>query len=374
LPKIYWTPKLHKNPHKFRFIAGSRVCTTKKVSGILTKCLQIIKDKRIAYCKVIEKNSSINQMWILKNSKDLLEHFQKAQFSKAKCVSTWDFSTLYTSIPHAKLKKEIFGLIRGTMSNSRFDVMNCNSQKCFQGSASYDNYMSFTSDELCEMLHFLIDNIYVRFGNVVMRQVIGIPMGTDCAPLLADLFLHSYESTFLQKMMGNKTTYHIAKLFNRTDRYIDDLMSLDNPRFEEYVPQIYPKELILKKTNGTNEEAEYLDLLVNIDENGTIKTKLYDKRDDFNFDIVNFPFLDSNIPLGPAYGVYISQLIRYCRACCKYEDFKMRHEVLVTRLLSQGYQKHKLKTYFRKFAQNYENAINKYNIDLKQILIDVGLG
>ena len=260
------------------------------------------------------------------------------------------------------------------MSDKRFGVMNCNSQKCFLGGGSYDNYMSFTSDDLCEMLGFLIDNIYVRFGNVVMRQVIGIPMGTDCAPLLADHFLHSYESKFLKKMMGKKSTFHVARLFNRTDRYIDDLMSIDNPRFEEYVPQIYPKELILKKTNNTAEKAEYLDLSVKVEESGAIETRLYDKRDDFNFDIVNFPFLDSNIPLGPAYGVYISQLIRYCRACCNYGDFKMRHGILVTRLLSQGYQKHKLKTYFRKFAKNYENTINKYNIDLGQILMDVSLG
>ena len=72
-------------------------------------------------------------------------------------------------------------------------------------------------------------------------------------------------------------------------------------------------------------------------------TRLYDKRDDFNFPIVNFPFLSSNIPSAPAYGVYVSQLIHYARACSNYQDFLERGKVLTTKLLSQGYQKKKKK-------------------------------
>ena len=204
-----------------------------------------------------------------------------------------------------------------------------------------------------------------------MRQIIGTPMGMDSAPLLADLFLHSYESEFLQKLMKNKCTFHIAKSFNKTDRYIDDLISADNKRFKEYVPKMYPKELILKQTNQNDKEAEYLDLSVKIKDDGNIVTKLYDKRDDFNFDIVNFPHLDSNIALAPAYGVYISQLVRYSRACYNYSDFKERHVILVQKLLNQGYKKTKLKRSYLKFHSKYKHAISKYNFDSRQILIDV---
>ena len=100
---------------------------------------------------------------------------------------------------------------------------------------------------------------------------------------------------------------------------------------------------------------------------------MYDKRDDFNFDIVNFPHLDSNIPLGPAYGVYISQLVRYSRACCNYEDFRVRHLILVEKLLKQGYKQTRLKKSYLKFHAKYNDVVNRYNIDSRVILSDVNL-
>ena len=89
--------------------------------------------------------------------------------------------------------------------------------------------------------------------------------------------------------------------------------------------------------------ASYLDLLLSIDADKNLHTKLYDKRDDFDFHIVNYPFLDSNIPSSPAYGVYISQFIRYARACSEYTDFINRCKIITLKLLNQGYQKDRLK-------------------------------
>lgn len=102
---------------------------------------------------------------------------------------------------------------------------------------------------------------------------------------------------------------------NFSFRYIDDVLSLNNLQFKDYLHQIYPSELEFKETTDTPALASYLDLYLYIDNSGRLKSKLYDKHDDFDFPIVNFPFLSSNIPTSPAYGVYISQLIRYCRAC-----------------------------------------------------------
>jgi hypothetical protein len=84
---------------------------------------------------------------------------------------------------------------------------------------------------------------------------------------------------------------------------------------------INPDELEIKDTTESDKSASYLDILLKIDSNGRLTISLYDKRDDFDFAIVNFSFLCSNIPLSPAYGVYVSQLIRYARACFTYEDF-----------------------------------------------------
>jgi hypothetical protein len=135
----------------------------------------------------------------------------------------------------------------------------------------------------------------------------------------------------------------ITKTFNHTFRYIDDVLSINNHNFHNYVYLIYPDELEIKDTTESDKSASYLDILLNIDSNGRLTTSLYDKRDDFDFAIVNFPFLCCNIPLAPVYGVYISQLIRYARACFAYEDFSKRDKLLTKKLL-QGYNKSRLKS------------------------------
>ena len=177
-----------------------------------------------------------------------------------------------------------------------------------------------------------MDNIYVRFGGQLFRQMVGIPMGTNCAPLLADLFLYSYENEFLDKRKEGKRK--LARKFNLSYRYIDDLISFNNKRFKEFISDIYSKELTISETTESTSIASYLDLLSIRDKSNNITTKLYDKRDAFSFHIVNFPFMSSNIPSAPAYVVYASQLIHYIRCCSNYSDFLLCHRALVTRLLS----------------------------------------
>ena len=127
-------------------------------------------------------------------------------------------------------------------------------------------------------------------------------MGTNCAPLLADLFLYSYESEFLQKLVKDKKI-HEARTFNFTHRYIDDVLSINNSRFADIL--IYPPELEAKETTDTASSASFLDIYLEFDDSGQLSTKIYDKRVDFNFKIINFPIMCSNIPASPAYGVYI---------------------------------------------------------------------
>ena len=162
------------------------------------------------------------------------------------------------------------------------------------------------------MLEFMIDNKFVMFGGRAFQQTVGIPMGTKCAPLLADLFLYSYEADFIQGLL-QKNEKKLARSFNFTFRYIDDVLSLNNSRFGDFVDHIYPIELEIKDTTDIDMSASYLDIHLEIDSERWLRTKLYDKRDDYNFPIVNFPFICSKMP-APAYGIYISQLIRYSRA------------------------------------------------------------
>ena len=131
------------------------------------------------------------------------------------------------------------------------------------------------------------------------------------------------------------------------------------------IHRIYPAELQLKKVNASDAEAAFLDLNLSI-HNDTVSTKIYDKRDDFNFDIVNFPFLDGDVPQCPSYGVYISQLIRFARASSHVTDFINRNKFLTAKLLKQGYQYHKLRKAFSKFYRSHFELIEKYHVSLKK--------
>ena len=103
---------------------------------------------------------------------------------------------------------------------------------------------------------------------------------------------------------------------------------------------------------------------------GQLSTKIYDKRDYFNFEIINFPNMCSNIPTSPAYGVYISQLIRYARASINYSDFMKRHLCLRNRLLEQGYKKIRLIRSLKKFIFRYQDLVEKYSVSSETIIND----
>ena len=227
----------------------------------------------------------------------------------------------------------------------------------------------YTANDICKMIEFLVDNIYVRLGGQIFRQMVGIPMGTNCAPLLADLFLYSYENEFLDKLI-KEGKRKLARRFNLSYRYIDDLISFNNKRFKEFISDIYPKELTISETTESTSVASYLDLLFTRDRSNNITTKLYDKRDAFGFHIVNFPFMSSNIPSAPAYGVYASQLVRYARCCSSYSDFLIRHRALVKRLLSQGYKVNCLSNTFKKFYGRHTDLVGQYKKNVCQMFAD----
>ena len=163
----------------------------------------------------------------------------------------------------------------------------------------------------------------------------------------------------------------LARKFNLSYRYIDDLISFNNKRFKEFISDIYPKELTISETTESTSVASCLDLLFIRDNSNNITTKLYDKRDKFGFHIVNFPFMSSNIPSAPAYGVYASQLIRYAHCCSNYSDFLSLHRALVTRLLSQGYKVNRLSNTFKKFYGRHTDVVfdNTRKMSAKCLLI-----
>ena len=145
-------------------------------------------------------------------------------------MSTYDFSTLYTTLPHNLIKEKLLDLIERTFSKKEGKLyLACNNKKAFFTSADhYKGYHLWSCQNVCDALSFLLDNIYIRFGTKLYRQIVGIPMGTNCAPLAADLFLFCYESDFMKDLSSDNQA-DIIKAFNSTSRYLDDLLNIDNP-------------------------------------------------------------------------------------------------------------------------------------------------
>ena len=285
---------------------------------------------------------------------------------RATSLSTYDFSTLYTTLPHNLIKEKLINLIEWTFKWEGSPYIACNERQAFFTSEDTKRYKLWSCQNVCEALIYLLDNIYIRFGTKLYRQIVGIPIGTNCAPLVADLFLFCYERDFMTSLSDIKQA-EIIETFKSTSRYLDDLLNIDNPYFEGMVNRIYPPELQLNKANTSDTEAPFLDLHLSIS-NGFVSSKIYDKRDDFDFDIVNFPFLDGDVPRSTSYGIYISQLIRFARVSSHVVDFNARNKSLTAKLLQQGYRYHKLRKTFSKFYLRHYELVSKFNVGLKSLL------
>ena len=299
-------------------------------------------------------------MWIIHNSKSV--HKKIAALNRKKqCrnIRTYDFSTLYTSIPHKKLKSQLSWVIKTAFQNSGKPFISVYENDARWTSAPKKNTLYMDCSKVTRLMRWLIDNIYVTFGDRCFRQIIGIPMGTDCAPFLANLFLFSYEYKWIDKQR-RLNNHHILNKFKVCGRYIDDLLLVNNDDLMiRYMSEIYPKELILVPDDSDGMTAPFLDLQLII-ENHTISSSIFDKRDAFDFPIVNFPTLTGNIPKKSAYGVFVGELVRYARACTYYKDFKNRTVTLVKKLKTQCYTEKLLKKTWKRFCSSHILLIQKY--------------
>ena len=209
----------------------------------------------------------------------------------ATSVQTFDFSTLDTSIPHDLLKSRISNLVNNAFRKKNGSVTYSHikftrAKGYFTHDINGGGDGMYTADNICRMIEFLIDNIFVQFGGRLFHQMIGIPVGTNCAPLLADLLLYPYENEFLDNMIRSGHR-RLARSFNLCYRYIDDLIVFNNKQLLDYLKEIYPSKLAVEKANKSDHLADYLDLTFIIDSGGKLSTRQYDKHDDFDFHIVN---------------------------------------------------------------------------------------
>ena len=131
-----------------------------------------------------------------------------------------------------------------------------NEEHAFFASEEYKKYDLWSCQKVNDAFIYLLDNIYIRFGSKLYRQNVGIPMGTNGVPFVADLFLFCYRRDFI-KSLTKELRYDLIDAFNSTSRYLDDLLNIDNIHFEHMVHRIYPAKLQLNKANASDTEAAF---------------------------------------------------------------------------------------------------------------------
>ena len=176
--------------------------------------LSTIKDGLVRYCNTKTSRNGVNNMWILKNSTSLLLSLDQLDVRTATSVQTFDFSTLYTSIPHDLLKSRISNLVHNAFRKKDGSVRYTHiivtrAQEYFTHDINGGGDNMYTADNICKMIEFLIDNIFVQFGGRLFRQVIGIPMGTYCAPLLADPSYINHHDIFSRRPISHTGAQYI---------------------------------------------------------------------------------------------------------------------------------------------------------------------
>ena len=366
LPHIYWLPKLHKNPIKFRFIIAAPNCSIKPLSKAITKIFKLFYRQIENYNDKSHFYSYIKTFWVIQNNENVIKSINNInRRNSAKTISTFDFSTLYTKIPHKKLLDVLNELVDFCFQGGTHEQLSVTKRGAKWVSKTNRTGIRFDREALKDAIKYLIENSYFTFGEKFFRQIIGIPMGSDPAPFMANLFLYHFESKWVNNL--KKDSLHKARLFRNTFRYIDDLLTInDNNEFLNSFKEIYPQELQLNLEHSGN-EVTFLDLHI-IKEDGHLSTKLFDKRDEFPFSIVRLPFASSNIPTNMFYSCIGAEILRIGRVCSSNENFIHSCKALISRVKRQGATEYKLskilkKTYgrqhiLRRFSTNATQFTN----------------
>ena len=180
----------------------------------LISCLTAIKNHVFKYCSTVYERNGKKLFWSIKNSGEILNELKSRGFL-ASGLPTYDFSTLYTTLPHNLIKEKLTQLIEQKFNRENSLYLACNYKNAFFTSEQPKRYKKCSCQKMCDALHYIWDNIFIRFGSKLYRQIVGIPMGTNCAPLVADLFLFCYERDFMLSPSDNNKI-DIIEAFNST--------------------------------------------------------------------------------------------------------------------------------------------------------------
>ena len=370
LPVMYWTPKMHKNPSGCRFIIASKTCSTKPISKSVSSAFKLIYKQVETYHANAKFFANYNKFWVLQNSDPVISILKRINCKKrAKSIATYDFSTLYTKLPHDKLITQLFKVIDLVYKGGdKTYIRVTENGSAFWAKKKSHNGVSFSKAGLKAAVSFLVENCYFTVGNLVFQQAIGIPMGIDPAPFWANLFLYTYEEQYITNTIPSDPAK--ARHFHSTKRFIDDLIAInDGGEFGKVFKDIYPEELDLK-IEHSGEHADFLQLDITIT-NDIFVYKLYDKRDAFPFHIVRMPHKCSNIPQSIFYSALVGEFLRIARSTLRHADFVPKARELIARMRKQGADTRASQRFLRKIIANHQESFSQFLLSAEEIIISL---
>ena len=360
LPRLFATPKLHKNPYKFRFISGASVSSIKKASIILHRALQFFKNHFMAYTNIVKERSHNETCWTIKGCQDVHNLYHKIEGKKIDKIITADFSTMFTAFEHADIVSNVNQLIELCFKNSGKPVIAIGPYKTWYSKRiknTTGRTIFLDKYDCYNLVDTIVNNTYITFADNVFRQVKGVPMGGNASPMLADLSLAMLEYNFLR----NKNNREQAQNLQYTRRYIDDVLCINGNNFTDIAKQIYPKSLTLEITS-TIDKATFLDTQLKISQDNRLEVRIYNKTDYFNFKVVRYVDHQSNMSEKVGYNIYYGELIRYSRITNITNVLCEKIAALTKEFLSKGYEQCKLIQKLNTFMTQYSSSLYRFKI------------
>ena len=378
LPYLYWLPKFHKNPVGARYIAGSGRCTIKTLNKLLGRALRLVSLTAMEQDNKRLTATGVRRYFIVEGYRDVAGFLHGwRREGETRRLDTLDFSTMYTMIDLDDLIKRISSIVVRTIESrpqpkyewmlrvslSRMGLPQTAEWVDSKKPVHKPSEQIFTVNGLKQLLAYVVKNTFLANGDFLRQQKKGAPIGADAGPELANLYLFAYESEFIDRL--EREDISKARSFHLSFRKIDDLLLVDNPNHELALKNledggIYPKFLVRSSTSLSKSHVHFCGMNIRSTDDGDgFEFSVYDKRDDFPFQVHNYLHVNSAVPSHSISAVFTGQLHRFYFICNK-GSFFLEAALKVAKYLlrHRGFMRRRLQslmgTFLSKFVTKFK--------------------
>ena len=390
VPTMGVVVKLHKE-NKLRYLAKSHETTLTQLSTWMSKAFKMMMDVSEELWRQLFLTVGIRTQgsWVINQSKQVRWRMSVMQRDGLKPIDgvqqTYDFATMYTSMQLSDIKGKMHQYVDLVFQYQRKSgserVLKMRRKGRSEWAAKTGNQTDkpetkyIDAERLKRWISYLLRRLFVKVGNKVMLQEVGLPMGTSCSPFLANLVLFMYELEYFTEFISRMRPYHedlpnhpmhgahsLLRRLSFCTRYIDDLWNplVEKSEFQKIVKKIYPEWLTLGLEHE-GKSVNYLDLTIwctgEVERQNIMwHSKLYDKKVELvakGLKLNKFPDPESKLSMRCKYGVITSQLHRYKVACTGVREFLQPAVKLCADYVNKGYAWNKIKYYFQRFTRNH---------------------